>query len=358
VGDLISFSPAVTSNKWTASSTRLEFADALDFDEWRAIGAELARIEKGVQWWLGDWWAFGEHRYGERAKAAADGIFGRSFGGLANCGSVARAFETSRRREVLPFSHHVEAASLDDPAEADALLDQAVREDWTVRQLRAAIRQQRDDARKAALHAPVTIDLPNLHVGDFRELAPAIPDASVELVFTDPPYDRGAIPLYEAAAQEAARILKPGGSLISYCGHVLLPDVLPAMCKHLRYFWIGAHVHDGDPHARMREYGVIVGFKPLLWFVKEHRGDKQSFVADTVLVAREKQFHPWQQAVATAEHFIRHLTSDAGVVVDFFAGGGTTCVAAQRLGRPWIAFEIDPKHAGTTAERLRADIAA
>jgi hypothetical protein len=84
------------------------------------LGAELARVEKGVQWCVGDWWAFGKHRYGDHA-AAAKGIFGkRSFGGLRNCGSVARAFETSRRRDVLSFEHHREVRKLP-PPEADAL---------------------------------------------------------------------------------------------------------------------------------------------------------------------------------------------------------------------------------------------
>ena len=73
---------------------------------------------------FGDWWTFGGHRYGDRARAAAQGIFGRSFQGLADCGFVARAFETSRRREVLSFSHHAEVAALP-PDEADELLDLA-----------------------------------------------------------------------------------------------------------------------------------------------------------------------------------------------------------------------------------------
>jgi hypothetical protein len=49
---------------------------------------------------------------------------GPKFQTCANAASVARAFETSRRREVLSFKHHAEVASLP-PAEADELLDWA-----------------------------------------------------------------------------------------------------------------------------------------------------------------------------------------------------------------------------------------
>jgi adenine specific DNA methylase Mod len=99
--------------------------------------------------------------------------------------------------------------------------------------------------------------------------------------------------------------------------------------------------------------GIIAGFKPLLWFVKDYRGDIQTLVADTVTgTGREKEFHEWQQAENEAAHFIEPLTSDDGTVVDFFAGGGTTLVAARNLKRRYIGFEIDPQRAARAAERL------
>jgi hypothetical protein len=59
---------------------------------------------------------------------------------------------------------------------------------------------------------------------------------------------------------------------------------------------------------------VINGFVPLLWFVKGHRGDRQNYVRDVVINGGkpEKLWHPWQQPLATAEHFIGALTSASG----------------------------------------------
>jgi hypothetical protein len=60
--------------------------------------------------------------------------------------------------------------------------------------------------------APVKAVSLGLHLGDFRELPPKlIADNSVQLVFTDPPYDGDAVPLYGAAAAEAERILSRVG---------------------------------------------------------------------------------------------------------------------------------------------------
>jgi hypothetical protein len=211
--------------------------------------------------------------------------------------------------------------------------------------------QTRDDEKKAELQSTVDIISPGLIVGDFREKSSEIADDVVELIFIDPPYDRESVGLYEDSARVAARILKPGGSLIAYCGHYLLPEILPLMQKHLRYWWLNACVHSG-PEARMNAYGVVVGWKPMVWFTKGARGDRQTFVSDTVSGGQEKSHHEWQQSEAEAAYYVEKLTSTNGLVVDFFAGGGTTCVAAKKLGRPWIAFEINPATAKKAENRI------
>lgn len=255
----------------------------------------------------------------------------------------------------IPFQRAAEYEAFTEiisPKAVDKLIIAAVDKYEAIKSTKAFILQQRDDEIAARFHAIKSELTPQLHVGDFREKASVIADASVDLVFTDPPYDRESIPLYEAAAKEAARILKPGGSMISYCGHLLIPEVLPLMMAHLKYFWMGAHVHDGGPMSRMTQFGIIAGFKPLLWFVKDKRAERQNFLCDTVLAKQEKDSHPWQQDVAVAEHFIQGLTSEGGMVVDFFAGGGTTIIAAQKLNRLWQAFEIDEKAVVAIKDRM------
>jgi len=212
-------------------------------------------------------------------------------------------------------------------------------------------REARERKAKEALTRPIAISIDGLERGDFRQLAQRIPDESVELVFTDPPYDRDSLPLYEDAAKEAARILKPGGSMICYVGQILLPEALTSMSKHLRYWWTIACVHEGGNQI-MNKYGIRCGWKPLMWFVKGSRGDVAEVIRDTVSGAREKDSHEWQQAESEAAYFIDKLCSPTGTVVDFFAGGGTTCVAAQRLGRKWIAFETNAQHYEAATARI------
>jgi|694.fasta_scaffold08185_3 16S rRNA G966 N2-methylase RsmD len=210
---------------------------------------------------------------------------------------------------------------------------------------------KRQEQKAAAVAKRQSVD--GLYLGDFRKIGDKIPDASVDLIFTDPPYDRKAIELYDGLGEFAARVLRPGGSLIAYVGQIQLPDAVADLSKHLRYWWTCSCYHSGPSLLRMNEYGIVNGWKPMLWFVKETRGDKTTFVNDVATGSREKSHHEWQQSEAEARYFIELLTEQDGFVVDPFCGGGTTPVACVGLGRKWAAFEIDEANLACASERIK-----
>jgi hypothetical protein len=132
--------------------------------DWRAVGAALSKCERGIGWWIGDWWIYGESRYGDRkAITEADDWQGPSFQTCMNAATACRAFPASRRREGLTFSHHVEIASLP-KQEADALLDwcEELTPPRSVRELREKSREQRIIAyeRRDAHAAPRILNVP------------------------------------------------------------------------------------------------------------------------------------------------------------------------------------------------------
>lgn len=135
------------------TSLSLDLPKNQTFEEWAEVGKNLASANKVLNWWIGDWWAAGSHRYGERAKVAAEGIFGREFQALADMASVCRAFETSRRREHLSFTHHREVASLA-PEVADSLLERAERDGWSTRDIRAEATVRRPERVASSAPSP------------------------------------------------------------------------------------------------------------------------------------------------------------------------------------------------------------
>jgi hypothetical protein len=116
----------------------MERITKLSFDEWVDLGRKLHRSSSVLSWYIGDWWIAGERRYGDRAQAAAMGIFAHGFGAMVNMGTVCRKFESPRRRGLLSFSHHAEVAALL-PEKADAFLDHAQHNEWSKGELRKQI---------------------------------------------------------------------------------------------------------------------------------------------------------------------------------------------------------------------------
>ena len=133
----------------------LKIPEGTTFEHWLALGKRLALADSVLAWRIGDWWDHGEHRYGDRISAVhASGWNGPSFGTCRNYATVARAFKTSRRRDVLSFSHHQEVASLSSE-DADRLLDWAEEplrnhdKPRSTRELRRQVDRQNGTRRRA-----------------------------------------------------------------------------------------------------------------------------------------------------------------------------------------------------------------
>ena len=219
------------------------------------------------------------------------------------------------------------------------------------------IKKQRAEVRavekKKEAAAAGFLDGDIVRLGDFRTILPSIPDGCVDLIFTDPPYDKETVPLYEDMAREAARILRPGGSLICYLGQYATADVCELVSRHLQFYWTLCCYHEG-PGQAMAMRGIRAKWKPMLWFVKgTGRFDTAAMVEDLVVSHKEKSAHPWQQSVVEASYYIERLTPQGGLVVDPFCGGGTTALAAKQSGRKCITCELDAEYAAIATKRIK-----
>lgn len=207
------------------------------------------------------------------------------------------------------------------------------------------------DAKRIEATKAAPPDDTRIIIGDFRQHADRVADGSVSLIFTDPPYDREASKMLPDLAAFASAKLAEGGSLICYVGQTQLPAAIDAFRGQLRYWWTIACVHSGGATV-MREYGVRAVWKPVLWFVKGTRHDNSIIIHDVMSGGKEKSHHDWQQAITEAAYWVERLCPMDGLVCDPFLGGGTTAAAAQKLGRKWVGFEIDPATAAIARGRV------
>ncbi|MGC2571974.1 MAG: DNA methyltransferase [Candidatus Nitrosopolaris sp.] len=196
---------------------------------------------------------------------------------------------------------------------------------------------------KAPTEAKYNNDNDNLKLfhGDFRDVCrKEISDDSIDLIFTDLPYNKQDLHLYEQLGIEAIRMLKEGGSLVMYAPHYALPEIFDYLKRSgLKYWWVILVKHTGLC-AREFSKNVIVTYKPLLWFTKGAKPKILEFIRDSIeSKPPDKSLHPWTQSTVEAEYVISKLTIPNDVVLDCTMGTGTTGIAALKLKRRFVGIE-------------------
>lgn len=186
--------------------------------------------------------------------------------------------------------------------------------------------------------------------GDARVLSERIPDESVDLVFTDPVYDR--IDDYRWLAETAGRVLKPEGELLAYYGQYYFTETILALSKFLRVRWPLTEKKIGGS-AYMWVYNLSNEVKPLLWCTKN--GIRQGMHRIDFVYAKpegRERNHKWHKGRGKVTKWMLHYSRPFDIVLDFFCGGGTIPAVCKMLGRHYIGFEIDPATAELARERV------
>ena len=221
---------------------------------------------------------------------------------------------------------------------------------------------------------------------DCFEILTTIPDNSIDLIFTDPPYGHNnnngdlidrreealgkekkdkprpilndgpeANDLVRKLFQEAARVLKPGCCCCCCCCGGGGPD--PQFARWS--LWIDEVldfkqmvVWDKGPmgmgwHYRRSYETILVAQKrgaACHWFDDSHKIENIIRPGDYGIrkIIPNADQHPTQKPVALAAHFIRLHTQPGEKVLDPFMGSGSTGVACMELNRRFVGIELDP----------------
>lgn len=214
-------------------------------------------------------------------------------------------------------------------------------------------RKQKFDAQNKELAAQyVEDDAIKIWHGDFYELCKDIPDESVDLVLTDPPYPIEFIHVWAQLGEVAARVLKPSGFLATYTGHIYLDKVIIDLSKYLDYYWIMSLYHTG-PTARAHARNMIAEHKPILIYQKPPFKKQDTYVGDVVRTDKmDKKYHEWGQGELPVEILMNHFSKPNDLILEPFLGGGTTAAVAKRLSRRCIGIDNDLDAVNTTKSRL------
>jgi 16S rRNA G966 N2-methylase RsmD len=208
-----------------------------------------------------------------------------------------------------------------------------------------------------------SLQLGTVHCGDMEVLGEQVPTSSVDVIFTDPPYVKE---LWENAFAElamlAARVLKPGGFLFTYAPQAHLDEIMDLlrhttpMDEGLTFFWIIASLNSGQV-AKDHKHNALCLHKPILVFQNPPKdaamkGARRCF-ADVVRGFKQKRFHAWQQSVHDVLGIIDRFMVPGEILLDPYAGWGTSLIAANLLGMEWVGFEIEPDRQKIAMQRLQ-----
>lgn len=154
---------------------------------------------------------------------------------------------------------------------------------------------------------------------------------------------------------EAFRVLRDGGCLVCFCRW----DVQEAFRQAIE--WAGFEVKsqviwDRGAHGMG---DLNASFSPqhdVIWFATKGKfafpGKRPSSIVPTMRLGGEALLHPNQKPVELMAYLIRSVTPPGGLVVEPFAGSGSTLVAAVRDGFRVVGYEVDPAHYQTALGRL------
>ncbi len=231
-----------------------------------------------------------------------------------------------------------------------------------------------------------------IHLGDCLQWLATLPDQSVDIIWTDPPYgnnqnknDLNASlkkagksgsqprtilnddpdswePLIKGLVSHAKRILKPNSCICCCCGggggrNVGFANMAKWLDDELRFdqavVWNKGGLGLGWRYRRNYEFVMVAHPKRgrMKWEAKFH--DKRTAnIVEIPRVPPKKDGHPTPKPVELVKHFLALHGKKGDVVCDPFAGAGTTCVAAKALGMRYIACELDPHWHAVAEQRL------
>jgi len=233
-----------------------------------------------------------------------------------------------------------------------------------------------------------------LWLGDCLELMKKIPDKSIDLILTDPPYGVSAskwdkIVDFNLLWNQFNRIVKNSNTICIFGSQPFTTKLIFSNIEEFKYcwYWIKNQGTNFFHAKRMpirkieevcvfgngRYYPQITdGHVPTnsafgcsngeVYYGNNKRnyiGGKTTRFPSNILefkcVDNYSRMHPNQKPLSLCEYFIKTYTLEDQIILDPFTGSGTTCLAAKNLNRQFIGIEKEEKYFNIAEKRIFND---
>ncbi|HRT03224.1 MAG TPA: site-specific DNA-methyltransferase [Candidatus Diapherotrites archaeon] len=235
--------------------------------------------------------------------------------------------------------------------------------------------------------------------GDCLEIMKDIPNNSIDLVVTDPPYgisygewDNIEFNNFtEQWVRECFRVLKNNGTMWSFMGYQRILEFIPLLRKYGYVYlenwvvWARQKGRCSSKHLKSQREDIfhitksnqyvwnnlkvlrevvcpyVKDGKPRGWFINEQGkrvrwtglGNVWVYTSPQYNSKTDKQVHPAQKPLMLMERLILLSSNEGDLILDPFIGSGTTVVACIKLKRNFIGIEKDEKYFKIAEERIK-----
>lgn len=215
-------------------------------------------------------------------------------------------------------------------------------------------------------------DRVTLYHGDCRDVLPTLDRAAVDVVLTDPPFfmpathyqtrittqrswgDTSILATFWAQVLDLViPTVRRTGHVLAFCNGDSYPVFYPETYRRFdaarSIVWDKGRIGMGSPWRNQHE--LVLAARWSGSFRSEHRGCPD--VVRCAPVRSGDRVHPVDKPVGLLTELLRPVTPEGATVLDPFAGGGSTLVAARAAGCRVIGIETEERYAEIIARRLQ-----
>jgi len=235
-------------------------------------------------------------------------------------------------------------------------------------------------------------------LGDCLELMKDIPDKSIDMILTDPPYLISKLSWDKTLDlktfwEQAKRVIKDNGAMVLTAAQPFTTDLINSNRQNFKYVWIWEKSRASDflrvNYRPMQKHEDVVVFSkgdatarcknPMVYVPQgllpcNKKGDRKAGMGlardrTSQLGEYERKFtnyptsvlkfgsegktlHPTQKPLGLWEYLIKTYTRERDLVLDPFSGSGTTAVACINTNRGYICMEREQKYFDIIRERI------
>ena len=233
---------------------------------------------------------------------------------------------------------------------------------------------------------------------DCLKVLPTIPDKSIDLILTDPPYGTtqckwDSIIQFEPMWKELKRIIKDNGCIALFGTEPFSSHLRLSNLDWFKYDWYWEKSHStGFLNAYKQPLRTIelisIFYKKQVFYnpqiqdkdenkirpPRKHAGTKAKVYGNYQLginkisnkktlpknliyfSSKTNKIHPTQKPVLLCEYLVKTYTNENDIVLDFTMGSGSTGVACKNTNRDFIGIELDKKYFNIAKERIESTL--